>query len=1637
MVLSDKITEYLNKVQNKGQFELHHTDGLHLVLLEGNKGIVVNLKTFLDETLGSEWLSDKLKQELNIVDNSLKDVLLTNLDIDAQNSMKIGVAMPEKKWSFLPSGYSWQFQVEKPSILISIAKGENNKYSAKLSAMIVIGEADKSVKLSGTITIGNENQQGDQTKKQDDAPEQKLNNNGLKSDVKLKPLLQYLKLDGTDFDNFTIKTLDIIPQLSDKKLSLTIDIANAWHIYDFELTDVKFHLEISWETGKKDSGTVSHASVDATFTLNDISSQLKATYTDSKWQFTGDITNQTLSLYGGVHDLAHKVDLENVVELLPDAFKDLRIKNIHTTFLPRDKYFDFNLTLQDDDGRWEIIPGLFEVGPAQVELKILEGYLFGEIQGNCYIGKTPFSTTIDFPAFRGETYIPDGQKLSISQVLEQVHLDSTGLQNLSVDALRLLYDSSAKHAILYLELSGSWKDDLVEFNLKNTTIDLDYWGGDGGGLTANLLAEMTLNVDNKDISLLFSAKHPGPNEGWQIAAKAELSKELTIRHIFAKYADTHSDLVDAFLDWSIVDFEITYDTKAKHFVASMKAVWKPDKDSSTTEQDSPEVTQPKVEKADTVLLLTIEKKKGGGKEETDKTTTGESDEAEADAIAEEEAGDKFKGGSISLSGQLLVKGLEFDLIFNTSKKHTSLVGTFSNPAGDGVDIEALITDLIHIDASDFPLESFKIKDAVLAYEKDKQSTSGTKKSKMLFLIDMDAGVDLSGLGHLPLVGSAFSSESRLGIAFTPIYVTQTFSEDDIKALKPNMPASAHPLEGAEVKGFHLAVDVQLGGVTIPANLLSGDQKSLATKADSKPNNGLGSVAESTNDSQPPATKLKWIDIQKHLGPLHLQRLGLGFEKPTLKFAIDASFVLKVLAFRLYGLGGTYDLDSHHLGFALQGMGLDLNKGPAKISADFLNLDGYFVGQASLSMEEFGLSAIGAFTLIDHRPSLFIYAFLDYPLGGPVFFFVEGVAAGFGINRHVTMPEFDKVHEFPLVAEVLKTMPAPSMAGNIGKVGDAKESPVKQDLNTEMTKLHQYISPKLNSFFFAVGLRFSSFEILDTFALLLLSFSTDGDVAIALLGIVRFITPPDPEPEKIAFVELELIAEFNLERGIFEFAGNITDRSFLMDGMAKIAGGFAAIFWFKDDPKTSAEAGDFVVTIGGYYSKFKKPDYYPAVKRLQFSWPMYPSVEAKGTIYFALVPIALMAGGLFELTWSCGLLGAYLKVGADFLIVWKPIHYEAEMFIEIGIWCSIFGLKVSASIGVDLKIWGPEFSGRASFDFKIIKFHVDFGSGKLKPPPLSWEEFKESFLPKPEEDSKKGDGGKTQAVAEEQADEAVEVQPKAGDGEKSKKVGTDKLLSFTVADGLIKQLHDQNNGPPSAWIVNPKHFVLKVATVVPLSAFMLNDQAVARNPELDAGDHLKIEPELGNFGIVPMQVTGPTSTLNIEIRGENNVDVSEEFSFDKGIKNFPAALWGKGGGDDDSNKKRMIKGVGILTLKPSKLPVAGKTSSIERRVLDYELYTKEIADDPLISKCQTFVANREIQQTTINNRGSSLKAQDEKNRKVIQDALVLGEGNPVLAKRDRLLTYLGFNPAQTVDLTDSLEKDFIIAPMVMVKKEESN
>ena len=138
-------------------------------------------------------------------------------------------------------------------------------------------------------------------------------------------------------------------------------------------------------------------------------------------------------------------------------------------------------------------------------------------------------------------------------------------------------------------------------------------------------------------------------------------------------------------------------------------------------------------------------------------------------------------------------------------------------------------------------------------------------------------------------------------------------------------------------------------------------------------------------------------------------------------------------------------------------------------------------------------------------------------------------------------------------------------------------------------------PTSGQYWIAAGVYFSSFKLIETFALLTVQFG--ARLEIALLGVATLQQPPkvgagDEVPPFIV-VEMAIKVRFAPDDGLLSVMAVLTANSFLFDRSCKLTGGFAFCVWFAPtDPNIESHAGDFVLTLGGYHPKFKVPAWYP-------------------------------------------------------------------------------------------------------------------------------------------------------------------------------------------------------------------------------------------------------------------------------------------------------------------------------------------------------------------------------------------------------------------------------------------------------------
>lgn len=780
-------------------------------------------------------------------------------------------------------------------------------------------------------------------------------------------------------------------------------------------------------------------------------------------------------------------------------------------------------------------------------------------------------------------------------------------------------------------------------------------------------------------------------------------------------------------------------------------------------------------------------------------------------------------------------------------------------------------------------ESVKIKDFVNAFESGLGDSipddieisinelllilSKEQSSKKL-LISLKVGTEIN-LSNLPLVGKKFSPQQTIAIKdFKLLYASENFSK--IAAI-PELPQK----DIAQGLGLSALIK-KFGDEPKPLDLAIANQENPKPSELAIANQENTTQSQNSSGTQKSKKSVKWFDLKKNLGPVYFKRVGVQYQNSEIWFLLDASISSAGLTLTLEGLSVGSPIKKFNPKFNLRGIGIEYeSKGNLSVAGSLLrttiNGKDEYSGSIIVQTKTFTISAIGSYTTTDEgHPSLFIYGILDKPIGGPPFFFVTGIALGFAYNRSFITPSLEEIPQFPLVRAAI----------NGGKANVDKLMEIQQ-------QLRPYIPPKEGQVMLAVGVKFTSFKIIESFVLLVATF---GDqFAIDLIGISTLTSPPalpsNSNIPPLAQVRLAILARFVPSEGTLKVEGKILPDSYLFDRDCLLSGGFAFYSWFS-----GKHEGDFVLTVGGYHPRFNIPQHYPKVDPISVNWRISNELTIKGSMYFALTASAIMAGGRLEAVWKSGKLKAWFIADAHFIVAWQPYFYDAQISLRFGV-SYTFDITVlfvrirktiSIDVGANLHIWGPEFSGRATINLSIVSFTVRFGSGsQKKPKPLNWKEFKDSFLP---------------------ADE--------------------KVCSIAVESGLLRKVEIKGT-KEEIFIVNPKEFLITTASVIPIKT---SNTGKGKNEN--------------SFGIAPMNVNSSKFT-----QSEYTISIdknSENFCFPPIYKNIPTGLWGESN-SNDPNRKRFIDNVlSGYKIKPANPPKAGKTQSIERKNLAYDTESVENA-----------------------------------------------------------------------------------------------
>lgn len=714
---------------------------------------------------------------------------------------------------------------------------------------------------------------------------------------------------------------------------------------------------------------------------------------------------------------------------------------------------------------------------------------------------------------------------------------------------------------------------------------------------------------------------------------------------------------------------------------------------------------------------------------------------------------------------------------------------------------------------------------------DLSTTKQTNDKQRSYDLNMDFNQKLE-LKNLPIIGTFCDDGDgflfkKLGVNYKsgdkPVF---SFSSDLI--IKHN----SSPLNLDYAKSLQSKLSTSLDDA---ADSLVDRESNHSTISSSSFETPALSEASQNTDSK---NKIHWIDMNKGFSVLYFSKIGASLEGSQLTLYLDASFTIAMLRIDFYELYVSTSLKNlKDIQFGLSGLMVSMEQPSFSISGGLYKSQAdelIYNGALSLQIGSYGFKALGSYGEMpgSGEQTFFAYLMMSLPLGGPPFFYVTGLALGFGVNRSIRLPGIDGVRDFPFVAAAMGT-----------------SAKLKSDTppNIALDALSETIVPDPGQYFLSAGIRFLTFGVLESFALL--NIEMGNRLVISMLGLSRASVPPNVKDKSpIMQAELALKMVFDPEQGEFMMVAALTDRSFLLDPACRLTGGFAVGFWFK-----GTYSGDFIVTLGGCHHPDFQNVHYPVVAPLGLSWVVNDQISIKGEAYFAMTPNCMMAGIRAKLLFESGDLKAWLFVSADFILKWKPFFYRASVQVSVGVSyrVSIWGIGKTFNIemGAGLELWGPEFSGNVRINWSILSFTIGFGSGQKVPPTrLEWNEFVDSFLPD------------TQS--------ASDVSRSTGEATRF------KLNTIQVTGGLIDEYKDQQG--QKAYVLDGYNAAFAIAYKTPCTDLQLNGKTLLNN-------EVKI-------GIVPMEL--PRIQMKQQVTIINRMDGKsvESFVGMAVLDNVPAALW---------------------------------------------------------------------------------------------------------------------------------------------------
>jgi len=1034
---------------------------------------------------------------------------------------------------------------------------------------------------------------------------------------------------------------------------------------------------------------------------------------------------------------------------------------------------------------WSLVPGSTSLVIRNVQVTFRVNEPQGErvvnlrAAGDLSVAGAVIELAAEYPDFSFYGALQEGSKLALPAMTEFIAGRAVDVPNLAIGDLDFYVSPTGGYGT-EIAISGSWEVPVVGIlavdevgfaidHAESTTVGA--WG---------VLVVAGIGVE-------VEITHAGHGAGWDLTGKTRDDQPLAVGDLLLDVADWFgiTSLPAPLNGLELHDVSVEFNTETTDFTLNAGVRF-------------PIAGKP----YDLVLRIAATHEEDAYKRECDGTLTiGTTNPMKFDVAFEgtdDEASLKgtWEGGDVHLSDLLTALGVG-DVL----------------PAGSGLDFSITKAELVYDSKEDSQAIVLRVDAAGATIVVASDNHGGTRGTGLA--VALDSSVSLSGI---PIVKEVLPAGETASFGAVAVTLTSSALTGDaagrLNALIKTDPQRPLLAEGIFGGAGLLTGKLDLGGNVTPFRVPLGDKKKLEVLT---PEIVRGSLAVEAADGD----STKWVDVQRGFGPVWFKRVGLSYASGELGFALDTSLSLAAVKFSLNGLRASSPLTAFAPHFDLDGLGLAFESGGLTIAGEFLKSkdaagNTEYAGSAVVKAKAFAVSGLGAYTVVDGAPSVFVFVVLDAALGGPSFFFVTGLAAGFGYNRELRIPNVEDVPKFPLIKAAID----PSSIGKAPKDGLAR---MKESLGT-----------RIGSYWVAAGVKFKSFEMIDSFALISVVFG--NELQIALLGVSKIRQPVKGDP--LMYAELALRVVVLPSDGVVQAEARLTGNSYVLDPKCRLTGGFAFYAWFAGE-----HAGDFCVTLGGYHPAYKRPDHYPVVPRLAFNWPM-GDIVIKGEAYFALTPSCVMAGGALSAVYESGGLRAWFNAQADFLISWQPFFYDVRIGVRVGAsytFTFICRITLSVELSATVHLSGPPLKGQVTVHWSVISFTVAFGAGNdPSPATLTWAEFEAAFLPKPP-------AGANAAQA---------------------------VCGVTVATGLLREVTDPQG---DVAVVRASELMLTVRTAVPATKIV-----GVGSDRTDAT----------GVCIGPMGDVLVTSTLAIAVKDKAGraVDLGRGWQAEPVTDGAPSALW---------------------------------------------------------------------------------------------------------------------------------------------------